>query len=90
MVDRQAAQATELLLDETYEIPADFDPDAVIGDAFGVIVGESVRVTLRLAPGVAMAFREVAGDALVALEVGDDGAALAVVRATLDNRGRAL
>lgn len=78
------------LLDETYQIPDDFDPDAVIGDAFGVIVGESVRVTLRLAPGVAMAFREVAGDSLVSLEPADDGGAVAVVRATLDNRGRAL
>ncbi|TVR86423.1 MAG: WYL domain-containing protein [Trueperaceae bacterium] len=78
------------LLDETYEIPEGFDPDEVIGDAFGVIVGESVRVTLRLVPGVAMAFREVAGDSLVSLEDHEDGGALAVVRATLDGRGRAL
>lgn len=78
------------LLDETYEIPADFDADAVIGDAFGVIVGESVRVTVRSLPGVAMAFREVAGDSLMSLEEADDGGSLAVVRATLDNRGRAL
>lgn len=75
---------------ETYEIPPDFDPDAVIGDAFGVILGESVRVTVRLRRGVAMAFREVAGEALVSLAEEPDGSALAVVRGTLDSHGRAL
>jgi hypothetical protein len=77
-------------LDDTYEIPADFDPDEVIGDAFGVILGESVRVTLRLRPGVARPFREGAGEALVSLEEAADGSAIAVVRATLDGRGHAL
>ena len=78
------------LLNDIYEIPADFDPDAVIGDAFGVIVGESVHVTVRLRPGVARPFREGAGEALVSLEDEPDGTAIAVVRATLDGRGHAL
>ena len=78
------------LLNDIYEIPADFDPDAVMGDAFGVIVGESVHVTVRLRPGVAMPFREGAGEALVSLEDEPDGTAIAVVRATLDGRGHAL
>jgi predicted DNA-binding transcriptional regulator YafY len=78
------------LLDETYEIPADFDPDKVIGDAFGVILGESVRVTVRLRPGVLMAFREVARDAIVSAEPEPDGSTIAVVRATLDRQGKAL
>ena len=78
------------LLDDAYEIPADFDPDEAIGDAFGVILGESVRVTLRLRPGVARPFREGAGEALVSLDEAADGSAIAVVRATLDGRGHAL
>jgi predicted DNA-binding transcriptional regulator YafY len=78
------------LLDDTYEIPVDFDPDAVIGDAFGVIVGPSVRVTVRLRPGLQTPFREGAGDALVSEQAEPDGSTIAVLRATLDTHGNAL
>jgi predicted DNA-binding transcriptional regulator YafY len=78
------------LLPDTFEIPEDFDPDATIGDSFGVLLGESVRVSVRLRPGVLSSFREVSGDALESVEEGPDGGAVAVVRATLDDRGKAL
>ena len=78
------------LLDDTYEIPADFDPDAVMGDSFGVVIGESVRVTVRVRPGLLPAFSLGAGDSIVRAEPQADGSTIAVLRATLDNHGQAL
>lgn len=47
------------LLDETYEIPADFDPVAFLDGAWGItVVGEPVEVLLRVDPSVAAWFEE--------------------------------
>ncbi len=78
------------LAEETYEIPEDFDAEAEIGDAFGVILGPTVEAHIRVKAGAVTAFREVAGDSLRSLDLGEDGSADAIVAATLDNQGRAL
>jgi len=47
------------LLDETYEIPPDFDPVALLEGAWGItVVGEPVEVLLRVDPSVAAWFVE--------------------------------
>ncbi len=47
------------LLDDTYEIPSDFDPVAFLEGAWGItVVGEPVEVVLRVDPSVASWFVE--------------------------------
>ncbi|MDZ7801784.1 MAG: WYL domain-containing protein [Trueperaceae bacterium] len=46
------------LLEDAYRIPVGFDPHAHLSGAWGVVVGEPVRVLLRAAPYVAPWFRE--------------------------------
>lgn len=50
------------LTDESYAIPAAFDPHAHLEGAWGVVVGEPVRILLRAAPQVAFWFREQRGN----------------------------
>jgi len=47
------------LLDETFKPPADFDPTALLGSAWGIMFGDEVQVvTLRFSPAVARRVRE--------------------------------
>lgn len=78
------------LLDERYEPPADFDPEAALADSFGIVVGETVWVTLLADAGVARRFRELEGDGLIVDAEHPDGRLALRLRATLDAEGRAL
>jgi hypothetical protein len=35
------------LLDQTSDVPADFDPDEALGGSFGIAAGEEIWLTLR-------------------------------------------
>jgi predicted DNA-binding transcriptional regulator YafY len=78
------------LLDETYEVPDDFDADALLENAFGVVVGEAVWVTLRVSAEAAPRIREMANAGLVIEEDTPDGGLIARRRGTLDDTGRPL
>jgi CRISPR-associated endonuclease/helicase Cas3 len=63
------------LLHERYEIPADFDPRALLRDAWGIWYSEAepVEVVLRFHPRVAMRVRESRWHRGQALEAQPDG-----------------
>jgi predicted DNA-binding transcriptional regulator YafY len=78
------------LLDEPYEVPASFDPAEALAGSFGIVMGEPVWVTLRVAPSVARRFRETREPRFEVQAEEPDGALVVRVRATLDADGRAL
>jgi predicted DNA-binding transcriptional regulator YafY len=78
------------LLDETYEVPDDFDPDEALGGSFGIVVGDEVWVTLRASPSAAPRIREMANRGIVIESDTPDGGAVARLRGTLDDTGRPL
>src|SRR5690606_20774162 len=78
------------LLDDTYVVPTDFDPEAALDDAFGVVVGDSVEVSVRVTPDAAPQFKELAEGSLISVEKQADGGIIARLQGTLDTRGRAI
>ena len=52
------------LLNDTYVVPSDFDPEASLNDAFGVVVGDGVKVSVRVTPAAALQFKELAQGSL--------------------------
>jgi predicted DNA-binding transcriptional regulator YafY len=78
------------LLDETYEVPDDFDPDEALAGSFGIVVGEEVSVTLRASPSAAPRIREMTNRGIVIEADMPDGGVVARLRGTLDDSGRAL
>lgn len=78
------------LLDETYEVPEDFDPEAELRGSFGILVGEEIWVTLRASTSAAPRLREMAGPGLVIESDTPEGGVIARRRGTVDTTGRAL
>jgi predicted DNA-binding transcriptional regulator YafY len=78
------------LLDETYSVPDEFDAEAALHGALGVVAGELIEVTVRVDESATTQFREGAAAMLIALDEQPDGSAIARIRATLDSHGRAL
>jgi predicted DNA-binding transcriptional regulator YafY len=90
LVFKLARMSDVHLLDETYDVPDDFDADELLGSAFGILVGEEVWVTLRVNPAAAPRIREMADAGLVVEDDTPDGGLIARRRGTLDDTGRAL
>ena len=90
LVLKLARMSDVRLLDETYEVPDDFDADELLGNAFGIVVGEEVWVTLRVSADAAPRMREMTGAGLVIDGDTPDGGIIARRRGTLDDTGRAL
>ena len=90
LVLKLARMSDVRLLDETYEVPDDFDADELLGNAFGIVVGEEVWVTLRVSADAAPRMREMTGAGLVIEGDTPDGGIIARRRGTLDDTGRAL
>lgn len=78
------------LLNDTYVVPTDFDPEAALNDAFGVVVGDSVEVSVRVTPAAALPFKELAEGSLISEESQPDGGIIACLQGTLDTQGRAI
>src|SRR5690606_33132403 len=78
------------LLDDTYVVPTDFDPEAALDDAFGVVVGDSVEVDVRVTPAAAPQFKELAEGSLISEEKQPDGGIIVRLQGTLDAQGRAI
>lgn len=90
LVFKLARMTDVRLLDETYEIPADFDPTSQLHSSFGIVVGEEVQIDLRVPERVAGRMAE-GGDRNV--QLGDrlpDGYRLVHVFGTLDDSGKPL
>lgn len=78
------------LRQETYEIPAGFDPMAELGAAFGIVVGEEIEIVLHVSERVARRMGENFDRNLrVAGEVGPDRWAVHVT-GTVDSHGQPL
>lgn len=80
------------LLDETYEIPADFDPLEYLDGAWGMTVeGDPVEVILRVQPSVAAWFLEqqVVDRSLEVLERREDGSLQVCLKGRLAKGGEA-
>lgn len=60
-----------MLTDETYQVPADFDPHDYLSAAWGIVVGNPVQVRLRFRPHVNRQVRELP---LRNLEITDESA----------------
>ena len=78
------------LLDETYDVPDDFDPDEALAGSFGIVVGEEVSVRLRASPSAAPRIREMTNRGIVIEADTPDGGVIARLRGTLDDTGRPL
>jgi predicted DNA-binding transcriptional regulator YafY len=90
LVLKLARMTNVQLLDETYEVPAGFDPDEELAHSFGIVVGEEVWVTLRASASAAPRMREMAGPGMIIEGDTPEGGVIARRRGTLDDTGRAL
>ena len=90
LVFKLARMADVRLLDDTYEIPADFDPTSQLHSSFGIVVGEEVQIDLKVPEQVARRMAE-GGDRNVRLgECTPDGKRSVHVIGTLDDSGKPL
>ena len=90
LVFKLARMRNVRLLDDGYEIPADFDPVAHLDGSFGILAGRQVEVVVRASPKVAARMTE-SGDRNV--QVGEaltGGDRVVRVTGTLDSEGRAM
>lgn len=78
------------LRDETYEVPAGFDPNAKLRSAFGIVVGEEVEITLHVSETAARRMAEGNDRNLRIGEATGDGRRVVQVTGTLDASGQAL
>ena len=62
-----------MLTEESYEVPADFDPHDYLSSAWGIVVGEPVEVKLRFIPQVNRQVRELPERNLVVTAESADG-----------------
>lgn len=90
LVFKLARMSNVHLLDERYQIPADFDPGAALDAAFGIVVGDEVQIDLRVTEAVARRMSE-GGDRNLRLgERLEGGQRIVHVLGTLDDGGRPL
>ena len=90
LVFKLARMSDVRLLEETYEIPADFDPNSQLHSSFGIMVGEEVQIDLRVPESVARRMAE-GGDRNLRLgEKLKCGKRMVHVIGTLDDTGRPL
>ena len=90
LVFKLARMSDVRLLDETYEIPTDFDPNSQLNSSFGIMVGEEVQIDLRVPENVARRMAE-GGDRNLSLGEKLPGAKRMVhVIGTLDDSGKPL
>ncbi len=90
LVFKLARMSDVRLLDETYEIPADFDPNSQLHASFGIVVGEEVQIDLRVPERVARRMAEGADRNLRLGEKLPDDKRMVHVVGTLDDAGRPL
>lgn len=90
LVFKLARMSDVRLLDECYEIPADFDPTAKLDPAFGIVVGDEVQIDLRVPENVARRMVE-GGDRNLRLgKELESGMRMVHLVGTLDDSGRPL
>lgn len=79
----------QVLDDEDYVVPNDFEPQRFLSGTWGIVVGDPVEVRLRVDPSVASWFRELREDDENVSVVGEfeDGGLEAVVRGRLAEGG---
>ncbi len=90
VVFKLARMGNVTLKDETYAIPDDFDPQAKLEPAFGIVVGEEFELTLRASEAVAKRMTENGDRSLRLGEEAGDGKRFVRVTATRDAQGRPL
>ena len=75
-----------MVLQEAYEIPEDFDPLQYLSPAWGIVVGQRIKVKLRFEPAVATAVRELPTHNLaIDAETAHGGLFVTVTAATAKN-----
>lgn len=90
LVFKLARMSNVMLTDETYEIPADFDPNAELRQAFGILVGDEIMVRLRVTDRVAARMAEGTDRSLRVGGPCGEGHREAFVHGTVDPDGRPL
>ena len=76
------------LLQDTYQVPPDFDPLDYLSTAWGIVVGDPVNVKLRFHPKVKQHVLEMPSDNLVVDEEQPDGYLLVTATAGRPNGGQ--
>lgn len=90
LVFKLARMTDVRLLEESYEIPVDFDPTARLDAAFGIVMGDEVQIDLRVTESLARRMAEGGDRNLRMGEKLPDGYRLVHVLGTLDDSGRPL
>lgn len=90
LVFKLARMTNVRLLEEEYDIPADFDPGRELQAAFGIVIGDEVEIVIRAPNNVAKRMGEGADRSLRLGEDHGPGHSLVHVVGTLDNHGNAL
>ncbi len=78
------------VLNATFEVPPDFDPEALLVEAYGASRSESVEALVRVGAPAAALFIELAGSALRSVEKNPDGSVDTTLSGTPDALRRAL
>lgn len=90
LVFKLARMSDVRLLDETYEIPNDFDPNSQLHSSFGIVVGDEVQIDLRVPEKIARRMAEGTDRSLRLGEELPGGQRMVHVIGTLDDGGKPL